>query len=178
MNTAKTHIGDRVRQARRIQKVSADIIAKHLGISIAQLNNYELGKHNIPSHRLGAVATLLDMPIAWFYQDVTKETEDNIRNIYDQTLEHATPVLSSIVDLTFDHLPKAVGQLMERLSALEKLVSSGNRTLNSGNRTPNSGNRLSCEALAKQETPNSGNRTLETGNRESNLVNRKLNENE
>ena len=62
-------IGRRIRQFRKAKGLSQAQLARVLGISFQQVQKYESGQNRIGAGRLWAIATVLDTPVATFFED-------------------------------------------------------------------------------------------------------------
>ena len=63
-------LGRRLRLRRVEQKMSQDGLAKKLGITFQQVQKYEKGVNRIGASRLQHIATALDVPVTFFFDDV------------------------------------------------------------------------------------------------------------
>lgn len=68
-NAVDIHIGARVRLRRMTLGVSQEKLAEKLGITFQQVQKYEKGINRISASRLQDIASALDLPIAWFFED-------------------------------------------------------------------------------------------------------------
>ena len=62
------HIGGRLRQRRLEREMSQEILAERLGITFQQVQKYERGVNRISASRLFDIATVLELPIADFFE--------------------------------------------------------------------------------------------------------------
>lgn len=62
------HIGERLRQRRLERDMSQEILAERLGITFQQVQKYERGVNRISASRLFDIATVLELPIADFFE--------------------------------------------------------------------------------------------------------------
>ena len=79
------HIGRRLRQARLSRGLSQDMLGKQLGITYQQIQKYESGANRIGGSRLWDMCRLLDVPVGFFFEGLTRTEEANS----DQGEEHA-----------------------------------------------------------------------------------------
>ncbi|NQV98401.1 MAG: helix-turn-helix transcriptional regulator [Rhodospirillales bacterium] len=61
-------IGNRLRQARLVENLTQDDLARKLGISFQQVQKYENGVNRVSSSRLWTVSRVLGLPITYFYE--------------------------------------------------------------------------------------------------------------
>lgn len=64
------HVGARLRRRRIELRVSQDTLGEALGVSFQQVQKYELGANRISASRLVRAAAALDVPPAWFFDDL------------------------------------------------------------------------------------------------------------
>jgi transcriptional regulator with XRE-family HTH domain len=69
-------VGARVRQQRMEASLTQERLADTIGISLQQLQKYEIGANRICASRLYAIATALGVPIEIFFDGITEETDD------------------------------------------------------------------------------------------------------
>ena len=62
-------LGRRLRLRRVEQKMSQDGLAKKLGVTFQQVQKYEKGVNRIGASRLQHIATALDVPVTFFFDD-------------------------------------------------------------------------------------------------------------
>lgn len=63
-------IGKRIQLKRKEKGFSADKLSEYIGLSQQQLSRYERGTNKINVAHLVSIATFLDTPISWFFEDV------------------------------------------------------------------------------------------------------------
>ena len=76
-------LGRRLRLRRVEQKMSQDELAKKLGVSFQQVQKYEKGANRVGASRLQHIATALDVPVTFFFDDVDagKRANDSKREV-------------------------------------------------------------------------------------------------
>lgn len=62
-------LGKRIKLRRVEQGLSQDEVGKALGITFQQIQKYEKGVNRVGAARLQQVATVLDVPVAFFFDD-------------------------------------------------------------------------------------------------------------
>ncbi len=67
------HVGDRVRFRRILLGFSQTELAEALGLSYQQIQKYEQGASRISASRLHQIASFLDVPISFFFDDMAPE---------------------------------------------------------------------------------------------------------
>ena len=68
-NPIDIHVGSRVRLRRTMQSMSQEKLGDSLGITFQQIQKYEKGANRIGASRLQNIATVLNTPIAFFFED-------------------------------------------------------------------------------------------------------------
>jgi transcriptional regulator with XRE-family HTH domain len=76
-------LGRRLRLRRIEQKMSQDGLAKKLGVTFQQVQKYEKGVNRIGASRLQQIATALDVPVTFFFDDADagKRANDSKREV-------------------------------------------------------------------------------------------------
>ncbi len=67
------HVGARVRQRRVLLGMSQTVLANALGLTFQQVQKYERGMNRISASRLYDLSRVLDVPIIYFFEDITPE---------------------------------------------------------------------------------------------------------
>ncbi|WP_350335822.1 helix-turn-helix domain-containing protein [Coralliovum pocilloporae] len=68
-NPIDIHVGSRVRLRRMMLGMSQEKLGEHLGITFQQIQKYEKGTNRIGASRLQHIATVLGVPVAFFFED-------------------------------------------------------------------------------------------------------------
>jgi transcriptional regulator with XRE-family HTH domain len=67
------HVGRRLRLRRSLVGMSQERLAELLGITYQQVQKYERGANRIGSSRLHDIARFLDIPVAWFFDEMVDQ---------------------------------------------------------------------------------------------------------
>lgn len=67
-NPIDKHVGSRVRMRRMMLSMSQEKLADGLGLTFQQVQKYEKGTNRIGASRLQAIAALLQVPVAFFFE--------------------------------------------------------------------------------------------------------------
>jgi transcriptional regulator with XRE-family HTH domain len=67
------HVGQRVRLRRTLLGMSQERLASAVDLTFQQIQKYERGKNRIGSSRLYQFATILDVPVSYFFEDMPDE---------------------------------------------------------------------------------------------------------
>lgn len=70
------HVGLRIRQRRRLLKMSLEELAGRSGVQPQQLQKYEMAENRIGASRLWAIASALKVPVDFFFRGMDGEACD------------------------------------------------------------------------------------------------------
>ena len=73
-NPIDIHVGSRVRLRRMMLGMSQEKLGEHLGITFQQIQKYEKGTNRIGASRMQAIARVLSVPVAFFFEDAPGAT--------------------------------------------------------------------------------------------------------
>jgi transcriptional regulator with XRE-family HTH domain len=74
------HVGTRVRLRRTLLGMSQEKLGEALGLTFQQIQKYERGVNRIGASRLFDLARVLDVPIGFFFDDMSPELGGNAAN--------------------------------------------------------------------------------------------------
>jgi transcriptional regulator with XRE-family HTH domain len=69
-NPVDIHVGSRIRLRRNMLGMSQENLGENLGITFQQIQKYEKGTNRVGASRLQAIASILGVPVAFFFEDV------------------------------------------------------------------------------------------------------------
>ncbi len=81
-NPIDVHVGSRVRLRRMMLGMSQEKLGESLGITFQQIQKYEKGTNRIGASRLQHIATILKVPVAFFFEDAPG-TPDEVPGVGD-----------------------------------------------------------------------------------------------
>jgi transcriptional regulator with XRE-family HTH domain len=94
-NPIDVHVGSRVRLRRTLLGLSQEKLGEALGLTFQQVQKYERGANRIGASRLFDLSCVLDVPISFFYDDMSSDTSAksprNIVGLADQAVEPFEP---------------------------------------------------------------------------------------
>jgi transcriptional regulator with XRE-family HTH domain len=67
-NPIDKHVGSRVRMRRMMLSMSQEKLGDALGLTFQQVQKYEKGTNRIGSSRLAQIATILSVPVSFFFE--------------------------------------------------------------------------------------------------------------
>ena len=68
------HVGRRLRLRRDIMKISQEHLANAVGVTFQQVQKYEQGRNRVSASRLFDIATVLEVPISYFFEGIEQTT--------------------------------------------------------------------------------------------------------
>lgn len=69
-NPTDIHVGSRIRLRRNMLGMSQEKLGESLGITFQQIQKYEKGTNRVGASRLQAIASILGVPVAFFFEDL------------------------------------------------------------------------------------------------------------
>ncbi len=87
-NPIDIHVGKRIRIRRRLLGLSQTAVADKLGLTFQQQQKYERGANRVSASKLFAISQVLDVPVSFFFDDLTAETADRQASIPTDPFEH------------------------------------------------------------------------------------------
>lgn len=71
------HIGNRIKLRRNYLKLSQDKLGRSIGLTFQQIQKYERGLNRISVSRLWDISRVLNVPINYFFEDISVEIINN-----------------------------------------------------------------------------------------------------
>lgn len=78
-NPTDVHVGSRIRLRRNMTGMSQEKLGERLGITFQQIQKYEKGTNRVGASRLQAIAGILNVPVAFFFEDVPGQEGGGVR---------------------------------------------------------------------------------------------------
>ena len=72
-NPVDVHVGSRVRLRRTLLGMSQERLGEAIGLTFQQVQKYERGANRIGSSRLYDLSRVLDVPVGFFFDDMSEE---------------------------------------------------------------------------------------------------------
>jgi len=72
-NPVDVHVGSRVRLRRVVLGLSQEKLGEAIGLTFQQVQKYERGANRIGASRLFDLARVLDVPVAYFYENMDED---------------------------------------------------------------------------------------------------------
>ena len=106
-NPTDVYVGGRIRLRRNMLGMSQEKLGESLGITFQQIQKYEKGTNRVGASRLQAIAQILSVPVAFFFEDAP--SADGI--------EHKGLAEDSSTSFVVDFLSSAEGLQLNRAFA-------------------------------------------------------------
>ena len=84
-NPIDVHVGARVRLRRNMLGMSQEKLGESLGITFQQIQKYEKGANRVGASGLQAIATVLNVPVSFFFEDAPGESGEVIRGLSEES---------------------------------------------------------------------------------------------
>ena len=88
-NAVDLHVGKRVRLRRTLLGMSQEQLGASLNITFQQVQKYERGANRISSSRLWDIAQIVDVPISYFFDDMSDNVMKSSPRRISRGSEHA-----------------------------------------------------------------------------------------
>jgi transcriptional regulator with XRE-family HTH domain len=75
-NPIDVHVGGRIRLRRTLLGLSQEKLGEAIGLTFQQVQKYERGANRVGSSRLFDLSRVLDVPIAYFFEEMPSNIED------------------------------------------------------------------------------------------------------
>lgn len=75
-NPIDVHVGSRVRLRRTLLGMSQEKLGEAIGLTFQQVQKYERGANRIGASRLYDLARVLDVPVGFFFEEMSTETQE------------------------------------------------------------------------------------------------------
>src|SRR6201996_5365569 len=80
-NPIDIHVGSRVRLRRTILGLSQEKLGEKIGLTFQQVQKYERGVNRIGASRLWELAQILDVPVQFFFAELSDEAAQEMQRI-------------------------------------------------------------------------------------------------
>jgi transcriptional regulator with XRE-family HTH domain len=117
-NPIDVHVGGRIRLRRNMVGMSQEKLGEHLGITFQQIQKYEKGTNRVGASRLQAIASILEVPIAYFFEGAPGGTpEEGVAE--DSQTAYVVDFLSSTEGLLLNRAFARIGDPKVRRRIIE-----------------------------------------------------------
>jgi transcriptional regulator with XRE-family HTH domain len=103
------HVGARLRLRRNLTGLSQEQLGKASGLTFQQIQKYEHGANRISASRLYQMARLLDVPVAYFFEEMPLEA----------TMPETGPGFGETGQAQIEGMPQSDNEVLHRRETLE-----------------------------------------------------------
>ena len=107
------HVGSRVRLRRTMLGMSQEKLGKAIGLTFQQVQKYERGANRIGASRLFELSKVLDVPVSFFFDDMSQEVADTSGRPASELIEPSAE--------TYGYDPMAKRETLELVRAYYKI---------------------------------------------------------
>jgi transcriptional regulator with XRE-family HTH domain len=101
-NPIDIHVGSRVRLRRMMLGMSQEKLGEALGITFQQIQKYEKGTNRVGASRLQHIATVLKVPVSFFFEDAPGTPDEAFGFAENQPHSYVVDFLSSSEGLSLN----------------------------------------------------------------------------
>ncbi len=84
-NPIDAHVGGRIRMRRNMLGMSQEKLGESLGITFQQIQKYEKGTNRVGASRLQAIASILEVPPAFFFENAPTDEHTPIGGLSEDS---------------------------------------------------------------------------------------------
>ena len=112
------HVGARLRFRRKLLGVSQTELGNALGLAFQQIQKYEKGTNRVSASRLYQAASILDVPITFFFEDMPSEITGPEKFPADALVidDQSTKLLRAYMSVPDDRVRKGIRSLVTELA--------------------------------------------------------------
>lgn len=107
------HVGKRLKQMRRLRRMSQTDVAKRLDLSFQQVQKYEIGSNRIAASRLFELSQILDVPTSYFFEGLADEGGATARGN-----ECGNDIVNALAAIEDDKLKSRIVSFIEDVSGV------------------------------------------------------------
>lgn len=125
-NPIDIHVGSRIRLRRNMLGMSQEKLGESLGITFQQIQKYEKGTNRVGASRLQAIASILGVPVAFFFEDAPdQESSANRGFAEDSSMSYVAEFCSTTEGLQLNRSFVRIGdpKVRRKIIELVKLLS-------------------------------------------------------
>ncbi|MBJ3777239.1 helix-turn-helix domain-containing protein [Acuticoccus mangrovi] len=80
-NPIDVHVGSRLKLRRTMLGMTQEKLGDQLGVTFQQVQKYEKGANRIGASRLQEISQILDVPVAFFFEDARQPADDGLAGV-------------------------------------------------------------------------------------------------
>ena len=121
-NPIDIHVGKRLRLRRLLSGINQAELARRMGVTLQQVHRYECGANRVGASRLFDLARLLDVPVAFFFDEMGRDDVPAAPAAPAATPDIDLPMKREMLELIRAFNEIADGRARRRLAALVKAL--------------------------------------------------------
>ncbi len=112
------HVGARIRFKRKLLGLSQTNLGNALGLTFQQIQKYETGANRISASRLYQTASILEVPITFFFEDMPSEITGRKGTQSDSPVidDQSTKLLRAYMSVPDEQVRKGIRNLVKDLA--------------------------------------------------------------
>ncbi len=119
-NPTDVHVGRRIRLRRNMLGISQEKLGESLGITFQQIQKYEKGTNRVGASRLQAIASILSVPVSFFFEEVLGQYSGERKGfIVDSSANFMVDFLSSAEGLQLNRAFARISNPIVRRKVIE-----------------------------------------------------------
>ncbi|GGX41970.1 transcriptional regulator [Tateyamaria omphalii] len=107
------HVGKRLKQMRRLRRMSQTDVAKRLDLSFQQIQKYEIGSNRVAASRLFELSRILDVPTSYFFDGLA-----DADNTAAQHNDYGLDIVRALAAIDDDKIKSRIVTFIEDVSRL------------------------------------------------------------
>jgi transcriptional regulator with XRE-family HTH domain len=125
-NPIDIHVGSRIRLRRNMLGMSQEKLGESLGITFQQIQKYEKGANRVGASRVQAIASILGVPVAYFFEDAPSPDGTAARGFAEASSSYIPDPVSSAEGLQLARAFSKIGDSKVRRKVVELVKALGN----------------------------------------------------
>jgi transcriptional regulator with XRE-family HTH domain len=85
------HVGQRVKLRRTLMGMTQGKLGESIGLTFQQVQKYERGANRVSASKLWQLGNVLDVPVAFFFEDMPQSVRDSFPGYEGETAESDIP---------------------------------------------------------------------------------------
>ena len=109
------HVGRMIRRRRQLLGLSQTNLADRLNVTFQQVQKYERGSNRVGAGRLYQLATVLDVPVGYFFEELPDQQNQILAEQSPALSREAARVLRAFESIENEDIKRRVRDLLEEL---------------------------------------------------------------
>ena len=107
------HVGKRLKQMRKLRRMSQTDVAKRLDLSFQQVQKYEIGSNRIAASRLFELSRILEVPTSYFFEGLA-----DADNTAASRRDRGGDIMNALAAIEDDKIKSRIVTFIEDVSGL------------------------------------------------------------